>query len=235
MNCEEFRANLDAYVDGALNEQEMDAMLEHTKICNACARELAAAKTLSDALRDMDASVVAPLEAQATWRDAVRREAGKRQLRKKLRAVCAAAAALIVLVGCAAVFRSGLFTQKEARLSVQPMAVEEADASAVIAADGLTANASEKTDYTARRKISARDMRSADMTVQTLCAEYGAEIVSETDSETDGRESRTYRIELPHDYMEDFLRAVTQIGDVLESELREAQTESAVIELQITE
>ena len=233
MNCEEFRANLDAYVDGALNEQGIDAMLEHTKICNACARELAAAKALRDALRDMDASVAVPLETQAAWRDAVRREAGKRQLRKKLRAVYAAAAALIVLAGCAAVFRGGLFAQKEARVSVQPMAVEEVDASAIIAADGLTANASEKPDYTARRRLSTRDMRSADTTVRTLCAEYGAEIVSETDSETDGREARTYRIELSCDYMEDFLRAVTQIGDVLESEIREVQAEPAVIELQI--
>ena len=235
MNCEEFRAKLDAYIDGALNEQEIGAMLEHTRICDACARELAAAETLRETLREIDAAVVVPLEAQAAWRDAVRKEAARKRMRGKLRVIYAAAAALVLLVGCMAVFRSGIFAGQESRVSVKPMAVEEADVSAIVAADGMTANASENPDYTARRRISTKDLRVAEETVRVLCAEYGADIVSETDSEAGDRAAKTYRIELPVDYMEDFLNATTQLGDVLESEIREDRAESAIVELSITE
>ena len=99
MKCDEFTSALDAYIDGELSPDDVRAMCEHAKGCAACGDELKRAEFLRDALRNMDADTFVPLEAQAAWRSAVKRERARKRKNTWIRSLTAVAAAAVVLVG----------------------------------------------------------------------------------------------------------------------------------------
>ena len=99
MKCDEFTSALDAYIDGELSPDDARAMCEHAEGCAACGDELKRAEFLRDALRNMDADTFVPLEAQAAWRSAVKRERARKKKNTWIRSLTAVAAAAVVLVG----------------------------------------------------------------------------------------------------------------------------------------
>ena len=99
MKCDEFTSALDAYIDGELSPDDARAMCEHAKGCAACGDELKRAEFLRDALRNIDADTFVPLEAQAAWRSAVKRERARKRKNTWIRSLTAVAAAAVVLVG----------------------------------------------------------------------------------------------------------------------------------------
>ena len=74
MSCERFMGQLDAYLDGALTAEEMRQMEAHADECAKCAEELNAGRQLVQMLRGLDDKIVVPLDVQAGWRRAVRKE-----------------------------------------------------------------------------------------------------------------------------------------------------------------
>ena len=100
MNCESVNGLLDRYIDGELSPQEERELLDHVAACEDCAQKFREAELLKDMLGGMDDDIVAPLQAQTAWRQAVKAEAGRRSVRRRLRIVSCAAAALVLAVGC---------------------------------------------------------------------------------------------------------------------------------------
>ena len=105
MNCEEMRAKLDAYIDGELTQDEMRAVEAHAAACEDCGRELQMAKFVRDALGELDEEVAVPLPAHVGWQKAVCAEAKRKANRRWLRAVYAAAAALVLVIGAMAIMQ----------------------------------------------------------------------------------------------------------------------------------
>ena len=106
MNCKEFLERLDAYIDGELTQPEREAFLSHAQNCSTCREALWETEAIHDALAHMNDGLRPPLEAQAGWRAAVKREARRRKTRVLYRAVSAVAAAFVLLAGTTAVFRA---------------------------------------------------------------------------------------------------------------------------------
>ena len=99
MNCIKFRELLDGYIDDALSNEEIAFMKAHAEACEKCGEELRFSDMIKKEIRGMDDDVVVPLQAQAAWRNAVRKEIKARKLRKAYKAVSGVAAALVVLIG----------------------------------------------------------------------------------------------------------------------------------------
>ena len=99
MNCIKFRELLDGYIDDALSNEEIAFMKAHAETCEKCGEELRFSDMIKKEIRGMDDDVVVPLQAQAAWRNAVRKEIKARKLRKAYKAVSSVAAALVVLIG----------------------------------------------------------------------------------------------------------------------------------------
>ena len=106
MNCKEFSERLDAYIDGELTQPEREAFLNHAQNCSTCREALWETEMIHDALAHMNDDLRPPLEAQASWRAAVKRETRRRKTRVLYRAVSAVAAAFVLLAGTTAVFRA---------------------------------------------------------------------------------------------------------------------------------
>ncbi len=227
MGCEEARLLLDAYVDGELSAQQEADLLAHVHACEACKGEFEAAMLLKDCLKDMDEDVAVPLEAQAAWRRAVHAEAKKKFTRKWSRLAGAVAAALVLVLGI------GFLTGEEAVAppsEAMMMSVRNAD---LIAADGdaqaVNAAATAPAEvYAARKKFAAADVQAAGNTIGMLAAEYSGSFSLEGEGE-----SLLCRVELPCDYMEDFLNAASRIGTELDSETLEVSGETALILIQL--
>lgn len=219
MDCEKLRTLLDAYIDGELPEEEARALIDHAKACESCGRELEAAEQLHNALAHMDEDISVPLEAQAAWRSAVRAEARRRGGRKWLRVAYAAAAALVLVLG-------GSLMLKGAPAAVQPeTALLETANESVIARDGGVTAAEPESAYSAWKKIAVDETEAAVGTLQALAAEYSGTFSLE--------EGDVCRIELPGEYLEDFLSAASRIGDELDSETGNTGVETAVVYIQI--
>lgn len=99
MSCESFMSRLDAYLDDALSAEEMRQMDAHADECAKCAKELNAGKQLVQMLRGLDDGIVVPLDVQAGWRRAVRKEISARKRKKLYRVFGTVAAALVVMIG----------------------------------------------------------------------------------------------------------------------------------------
>jgi len=97
MNCEVFRENIDAYIDGELESAIRLEMERHAEACGPCMKMLKEAGMLQELLSGMSEEDV-PLKAQAAWRRAVREEAKKKTLAPWMRSIASVAAALVVLV-----------------------------------------------------------------------------------------------------------------------------------------
>lgn len=224
MDCEKARQLMDAYIDGDLSAEDMRALEDHAMACEECKRELEAAKLLRDTLADMDDEVAVPLEAQAAWRSAVRAEAKRKNMRKWQRIAYAAAAALVLVVGAAAAFRDvpeqGALMTMDAGSMARTVSIIEADGVEEVS---VNADAS----YNAWKKISVDAPAAAREEIEMLAAEYSATC-------TDAGEG-ICRIELPYEYMQDFLNAAGRIGTEQFSQIMGAEEQTAVILIQIIE
>lgn len=212
MNCEEARVLLDAYIDGELSQEEMRALMDHVEACEECAQELEAAKLLRDTLAHMDDEVQVPLAAQAAWRSAVRAEAKKKNAKKWMRMAYAAAAALVLVVGGAFAFRELPAEQNQVMMlgAGEPVAANE-----LIARDGLAQPAAYTPDaageYTVWKKISSENPEQDRQALEMLAAEYNAGYSEKGED--------ICCIELPQEYLDDFLNAVGRIGTELSFEM----------------
>ncbi|MBQ8954171.1 MAG: DUF4349 domain-containing protein [Clostridia bacterium] len=110
MNCTNFRANLDAYIDSELDRKTRRAMEEHAASCPDCGALLNQAMDVVTRCAELNEGLTVPLECQAAWRRAVRAEAeAKNEAREKkrsgrrssrnawVRALSATAAVLVLL------------------------------------------------------------------------------------------------------------------------------------------
>ena len=110
MNCTNFRANLDAYIDSELDRKTRRAMEEHAASCPECGALLNQAMEIVTRCAELNEGLTVPLECQAAWRRAVRAEAEakdeakaqKRSSRRAgrnawVRALSATAAVLVLL------------------------------------------------------------------------------------------------------------------------------------------
>ena len=96
INCEAFRENIDAYIDGGLESAVRLEMERHAETCGPCMKMLEEARMLKELLLEMSEEPV-PLKAQAAWRRAVREEAKKKAFAWG-RTLAPVAAALVVMV-----------------------------------------------------------------------------------------------------------------------------------------
>ncbi len=219
MNCESVNGLLDRYIDGELSPQEERELLDHVAACEDCAQKFREAELLKDMLGGMDDDIVAPLQAQTAWRQAVKAEAGRRSVRRRLRIVSCAAAALVLAVGCGFFLRNGGNTAQ----IPAPVALQ---AGSVIESDGGSAEIAEEDGslYSAWKKVRTADPEAAAQTLQALVDEYGGTVQVE--------DQGTYRVELPGQYLDEFLQASSRIGEELDSETGENSAERAVVYIQ---
>ena len=227
MNCEEMRAKLDAYIDGELTAEEMRAIEEHAAACEDCGRELETAKFVRDALGELDKEVAVPLPAHVGWQKAVRAEAKRRANRRWLRAAYAVAAALVLVIGAMAIMQ-----KTPGQQDMGPMTLAAAPTEAVIARDGemeTAALAADEEAYAAWKKYDAADFSAACASVEALIQEYSGTF--ETVNLDEG--PMIYRIELPREYLEEFLSAVSYVGTEQDSETMDTQGETALVYIQI--
>lgn len=209
MSCEEARKLIDAYIDGELSEAEQRALKDHAQACEMCAQELEAAELLRDTLAHMDDDVQVPLQAQAAWRSAVRAEAKKKNAKKWMRMVYAAAA-VVLLLGSVFAF-SDIPARQNPVAEVEELAV----ANDLIARDGMARTtaytAGAGADYTAWKKIASENPKADRESLRILAAEYNAAYSEQGED--------ICRIELPQEYIEDFLNAASRIGKELSFEM----------------
>jgi len=109
-------------------------------------------------------------------------------------------------------------------------------AALMIARDGspqtVAASASDEA-YAAMKKIETEDFDQVCMAIEQLCGEYSGKLTAEL-AEGERREI-SYRIEMPYEYMGDFLNASSRIGDEIDSQLDDAARETALILIRICE
>lgn len=99
MDCTEFNGMLDMLMDGALDDDQRQAMEAHGQECPECARAMRSTLQMKALFDQMEPEVDVPLKAQAEWRGAVK-EASKQRKQKRLRRwIVSAAAAVVVLAG----------------------------------------------------------------------------------------------------------------------------------------
>lgn len=230
MGCEEFRQLLDAYIDGELSPAEIEALSEHAKACEACREELKAAQLLRETLAHMDDGIEVPLQAQAAWRSAVRAEAKKNtkvRTRRWIRTCSAIAAALVLALGVSLTINDRPAPQ--APLAAAKMA-NQAE-SAVVARDGAPVLAAypgdAQADCTLRRKISVVSLADAMQKLDMLAAEYSGNLAVQNQD--------ACIIELPADYLQDFMKALAGIGTELSSETFGEAGETATVHIQFIE
>lgn len=223
MDCEKAREMLDAYIDGELSAEEMRALEDHAKACEMCMQELQAARLLKDTLAHIDDDIAVPLQAQAAWRNAVRAEAKKKSVQKWTRAAYAAAAALVLAFGVSFAFDAP--EQQPAAMMVRSAPVEafvETDGAAQTAAHMPSAE-----DYTVFKKLAAASLEEAADALEMLAREYSGSFAETAEN--------ACRIEIPQEYLDDFLKAASRIGEEQLSEVHENNTENAVILIQLLE
>jgi len=211
MNCIEARELLDAYIDDDISAEDLRALTDHAQACDECMSELKAAELMREAFADMSDEEDVPLEAQAAWRRAVRNEAKKKQTRRVLRFVCAAAAALVLLVGGSRVYLEKHFVS--ANMVVERDGSNETQLPSV----------AEET-VSVMKKISTPDAEDAYASLEMLAAEYSG------NCEKQG--ANGCRIELPYEYLEEFMSASGRIGTEISVEIYDEQAETAVIVIQ---
>ena len=225
MDCEGLRARLDAYIDGELPEEEARALVNHAKACDACRRELEAAELLRDALANLDENVSVPLEAQAAWRGVVRAEAKRRAIRKWTRLACAAAAALVLVLGGSLMLKGA---PQDGQTQPLALSVDSDTAEGLIARDGgdvVHAESEPEDAYAAWKKIATDQPAAALETLEALAEEYNGECAVEGED--------VCRIALPCAYLEDFLNAASRIGTELDSETGDTSADTAIVYIQL--
>lgn len=225
MSCEEACMLLDAYADGELSAEQERELMGHVRACEACKQEFEAARLLKEMLCDMDEEVAVPLEAQAAWRSAVKKEAKQRSIRRWSRWASAAAAALVLIAGCSFAFRNdrAAIVAEEPALMMAAAGLVEKDGAGTAGAEMAAA------DYSVWKKYEVDNVGTACSTIIQLTEEYSGSFISDP-----GEGGSAYcSVELPKDYLEDFLVAVSCIGTELESETMNLDDETVSVFFQI--
>ena len=219
MNCESFTDLLDRHIDGELDPTQERELLDHAAACGECAHRLRDAELLRQVLAGMNDDVVVPLEAQAAWRRAVRNEDKRKKVRRRLRLASGLAAALVVVLGSTYFLTAGKTADQAPTLTIL-------QADSVIAADGEDESSKAVDDlrYAAWRKIRTADVEDAYDTLLSLSNEYGGTIESSEDG--------AYRVELPAQYLDEFLQASSRIGEELDAEAGESTGERVIVYIQ---
>lgn len=126
--CRGFESNLNAYLDGELDREARERMNQHARACPACGQKLETMTRLLTMCAELDEGLTVPLEAQAAWRSAVRKEAGEgRRVRRTsawTRSVGWIAAALTFLTVSTAVLSPGGSISSGPR-GAQPLLLED--------------------------------------------------------------------------------------------------------------
>ncbi|MBQ6374356.1 MAG: zf-HC2 domain-containing protein [Clostridia bacterium] len=154
MNCDQLESYLDKLMDDELGPDALAELEAHAKSCEACSREITAAKQLKAMLSELSPEVDVPLEAQAKWRGAVKAEAAGSKRRRTIRWAGSIAAAAVVLLGVTLAMRPSSNDMNAKSFDAVPVAesqiLEEAEADeeaayelAVVESDGLTMGAAE--------------------------------------------------------------------------------------------
>lgn len=228
MNCEEVRLALDTYIDGELDCEYVRELEAHARTCEICNRELEVAKQLKDVLTHMDDDVVVPLKAQAAWRNAVCVEAAKRHRRRVWQYGTYAVVAALVLVFGVQFALSGsdnrqttVMLEQEVSAS-QALVARDGNARSVSVIDGVDVE-----NYTVWKKMDVTSLNEALQSIQMLADEYSGSCVIEADD--------ACRVEVPSEYLDDFLKAVRAIGTETYSEISEHKTETATVLFQVYE
>lgn len=216
MKCEEFLLKIDAYIDGELSNEEVLDLRAHAATCNACRLEMEKAELLRDTLSHIDDDISVPLEAQAAWRKAVRAEAKHRSARKWMKGLYVVAAALVLVLGCTLMLKNDIFANKRVPTAEAPekiaAAADEGDA-LMIAADGENGKRAAVASYTAVQKYNVDDLEAAGELICNLAVEYEAYAVDKADL----GDNVFYSVELPMDNQQDFLSALSMLGEEVDS------------------
>ena len=109
------------------------------------------------------------------------------------------------------------------------MMLDAAPTEAVVARDGKMDAAVSEEVYAAWKKYDTADFSAACASVEALIQEYSGTF--EPVNLDDG--PMIYRIELPREYLEDFLSAVSHVGAEQDSETMDTQGETALVYIQI--
>lgn len=164
LNCTKFRELLDGYIDDMLSNEEIALMKAHAEKCDSCKEKLHLADIIKNDVKGMDDDIVVPLQAQAAWRNAVRKEIRVKKYKKVYKALSGAAAAVVVLIGTT-------FAMRETGALPPRYIASEKNAPAVIMTDAINVNAA------------AYAMPETVMNTRMTTASH--EVVIEADGETD--------------------------------------------------
>jgi hypothetical protein len=177
---------LDAFVDGEIDEAARAGMLAHARECESCAGELMRAEALRDALQGADADVVLPLQAQAAWREAVRREGSRRRALWLYKRIGAVAAAFLLMIGVAAGYR--VLNRDAETIPVGRTAAQtgapEATGFVFVASDGgeeistMLAASTDTVEMNASARIASDDIDAAVEMVQQLTDEFNGYVAT---------------------------------------------------------
>jgi hypothetical protein len=109
--CRWFDAHLNAYLDGELDREQRERINQHARTCPECGQKLETTTRLLTMCAELDEGLTVPLDAQAAWRAAVRKEAAGRKRTARISAWTKGAgwiaAALTLLVVSTHIMGSG--------------------------------------------------------------------------------------------------------------------------------
>jgi len=222
VKCDEFIAMLDAFVDGELDDEARDGILQHARACADCAGELKRAQALKKLLSGLDDGVAVPLAVQAAWRAAVKVEARRKRTRGIYRTVAAVAAACVVFAGMAAGLNLFGTDQSEPSATIArdtseigTFAFVESDGNESLTAAQTTPGASEVAGMTAAVRIETDDVAAAAQTVESLVAEFNGTI----DAQSVGESTAYLTASVPADEFDAFAEALAYAGATEVSEV----------------
>ena len=123
VDCLFFREHLDQYLDSELAQDTRNLMNEHARQCPDCGQRLETMTRLLTMCAEMDEGLSVPLEAQLSWRKAIREES--RQTSRSggrfiSRAIGTIAAAAVLLAGGTFAYRITNAPMPEEALSARP-------------------------------------------------------------------------------------------------------------------
>ncbi len=190
MNCRKFHDLLDGYIDDVLTKEELAFMKAHAEECASCKEELRCSDIIKNEVKGIDDDIVVPLQAQAAWRNAVRKEIRTKKFKKAYRALSGVAAAAVVLIGTTFAMReSGVLPPKynapEENTSALVMTAMTDDTQAAYGMPETAVNARMVTSTSSSMVVIEADGEADDVIVGTVDDENiikSADIVIESES-----------------------------------------------------
>ena len=96
MNCTQMDRYLDRMMDSELSDDELRIVEDHCRGCADCAEKLKVNREMMRVFSEMAPEIDVPLQTQAAWRGAIKREAGKTRQKMFMRYAGGIAAAMVV-------------------------------------------------------------------------------------------------------------------------------------------